>query len=59
MGDAGEVEKRDSLPKIGFVGIPVSFDLAVAAGLFKVTAPLRLAFSLLRDFSPALTRRSP
>jgi len=33
--------------------------LAVAAGLFKVTAPLRLAFSLLRDFSPALTRRSP
>ena len=33
--------------------------LAVAVGLFKVTAPLRLAFSLLRDFSPALSRRSP
>jgi PST family polysaccharide transporter len=32
--------------------------LAVIVGVFGVTAPLRLAFSLLRDFSPARLRRS-
>ena len=33
--------------------------LAVVVGVFKVTAPMRLAFSLLRDLSPTRFRRSP
>jgi PST family polysaccharide transporter len=32
--------------------------LALALGIFRVTAPSRLALSLLRDFSPARLRRS-
>jgi PST family polysaccharide transporter len=33
--------------------------LTVVVGIFKVTAPLRLAFSLLRDITPTRFRRSP
>jgi PST family polysaccharide transporter len=32
--------------------------LAVIVGAFRVTAPLQLAFSLLRDFSPSRLRRN-
>jgi PST family polysaccharide transporter len=32
--------------------------LAVIVGVFGVTAPLQLAYSLLRDFAPTRLRRS-
>ncbi|HXF52624.1 MAG TPA: lipopolysaccharide biosynthesis protein [Hyphomicrobiaceae bacterium] len=40
------------------VPVCIAIYLAVVVGIFKVTRPIRLAFSLLRDFSPARLRRS-
>jgi polysaccharide transporter, PST family len=43
-----------------FVSVPISLAiyLAVVVGLFKVTGPLQLAFSLLRDLGPMRSQRS-
>jgi PST family polysaccharide transporter len=40
------------------VPICVAVYFAVAVGVFRITGPLRLVFSLLRDFSPKRLRRS-
>jgi PST family polysaccharide transporter len=39
--------------------ICVAIYLTLAVGVFKITRPLRLVFSLLRDFSSMLQRRAP
>jgi PST family polysaccharide transporter len=41
------------------VPICVVVYLIISVGVFKVTGPLRLALSLLRDFSSIMFRRSP
>jgi hypothetical protein len=33
--------------------------LAIAVGVFRVTSPIQIGLSLLRDFSPARLRRTP
>jgi PST family polysaccharide transporter len=44
-----------------FVSVPIclAIYLAVAVGVFKVTGPLQLAFSLLRDLRSMRSQRSP
>ena len=44
-----------------FVSVPICLAtyLAVVVGVFRVTGPLQLAFSVLRDFGPVRSRGSP